>query len=246
MSTVLLIDVGNTRIKWRMAGAAGEAFDAAPTTDPTAIERAALPDDVTAIHYCLVAGEAVESTLLSAMRRRWPDVAIHALRSSARCCGIENGYADPARLGADRWAALLGAHALAADAVALVCTFGTATTIDLLVPAPARFVGGLILPGIETMRRSLARDTQLTIEDGAHAAFAVRTEDAIASGILEAQLGAVERALAHATTLTGKKPTLLASGGAAPLLVDALSTRSSVRWVPDLVLRGLERVADER
>ncbi len=105
---------------------------------------------------------------------------------------MRNLYENPERLGADRWAALIGARALHPHACVVV-TAGTATTVDLL-SAAGDFLGGLILPGVELMQQALARGTaQLPLADGRFALQPRRTVDAIRSGCLQAQAGAVER-----------------------------------------------------
>ena len=111
-------------------------------------------------------------------------------------CGVRNSYEQAGQLGADRWAALIGARALHRGPVVVVMA-GTATTVDLLDETGV-FLGGLIFPGFDLMRGSLARNTaQLPYADGSYAAQPRRTADAIFSGCLHAQAGAVERLFAQ-------------------------------------------------
>src|SRR5690606_16857825 len=96
---------------------------------------------------------------------------------ASQALGVSNGYREPERLGADRWAALLGlaGHEQArgaethSPACALLAIFGTATTVDTLRPVRAagggkadavfEFPGGLIFPGPEMMLSSLSTGT---------------------------------------------------------------------------------------
>jgi type III pantothenate kinase len=124
----------------------------------------------------------------------------------------------------------------------VVATCGTATTVDALT-ADGRFLGGMILPGLRLMAGALARNTaQLphVAEDAiVPAIFADNTDDAIASGCMAAQAGAIERAVA-AHGKHGAARCIL-SGGAAHLIAPHLSIPHSK--VDNLVLVGLQVVA---
>lgn len=186
------------------------------------------------IAVCNVAGDAVAAAVRSALGARAD--AARWLRPGLRQCGVENRYQPPERLGADRWAALIGARARVSSACLVVCA-GTATTIDLL-DADGVFQGGLIVPGVDLMRRSLADATALLpYADGQFADLPRCTQDAIASGCLHAQAGAVERLYRQ---LPAGSPCLL-SGGSAPALAAHLAL--PVRRIDNLVLEGLARFA---
>ena len=153
----LLLDAGNTRLKWGLHDEAG--WHAQGAVLLTALDGFA---DVLAglgpIRRMLganVAGPAVGGRITAFMAAR--GLAAEWIKSQPEGFGVRNSYLDPARLGADRWAALVGARALHAGA-ALVVTSGTATTADVL-DAGGVFQGGAILPGLDLMRMSLARDT---------------------------------------------------------------------------------------
>ena len=139
-------------------------------------------------------------------------------------------------LGVDRWCALIGARGIT-SAPCVVVLAVTATTIDTVAGA-GRLLGGLILPGLELMRRSLARDTAaLPLATGHYATHPRCTDDAIVSGCLEAQCGAIERACAR---LGGDAHCLL-SGGAAGVIGEHLKVPH--RLVDNLVLEGQLRLA---
>jgi type III pantothenate kinase len=153
---------------------------------------------------------------------------------------VRNAYERPEQLGADRWAALIGARSLHPGST-LVVMAGTATTVDLL-DGQGLFRGGLILPGLDLMRRSLARNTaQLDLLPGEFRDTPTNTADAIFSGCLSAQAGAVERMFQH---IAAEPDALcLLSGGAALHLLPLL--RIPVRPVENLVLEGLARIGQE-
>lgn len=237
---ILCLDAGNTRIKWGMAATAGggwQARGAVDTAAPLALvaQLAAQPPLQRAI-ACSVAGTRLETTLSTLLAER--GIALDWLRSASAAHGVVNGYRDPAQLGADRWAALIGARGLH-DGPAIVVMAGTATTVDRL-DADGRFRGGLILPGFDLMRGSLARNTaQLPLAQGAPARLPQSTDEAIVSGCLMAQAGAIERffaPLAH-----DPRTRCLLSGGAATLLAEVIDL--PLLQVDNLVLEGLRRAA---
>jgi len=229
--TLLCIDAGNTRLKWGLRTQDGWLAQGALTHDAIASLGAALPAAPTRILACNVAGPAVAAhieTLAAALA-----VPLDWFRSSPAAAGVTNGYATPAQLGADRWAALIGARALHAGP-ALVVMAGTATTIDVL-SAEGRFCGGLILPGLDLMRTVLARNTAGLPEATGHfAPLPTNTDDAIVSGALQATLGAIERMACRPASADFS---VILSGGAADALAPHLSL--PIRRVEHLVLEGL-------
>jgi type III pantothenate kinase len=235
MST-LCIDAGNTRLKWGLHGDAGWLARGALAHEDIVGLAGQLPALPQRILACNVAGPAVAAqieVLAAAL-----GAPLEWFKSTAAACGITNGYDDPVRLGADRWAALIGARSLHAGP-ALVVMAGTATTIDVLEP-DGRFRGGLILPGLELMRRSLARNTAgLPEAFGHYREIPTNTDDAIESGILHATLGAIERMATSVRRPAGTDFLCLLSGGAADALAPHLA--QPYRHIEHLVLEGLAR-----
>lgn len=232
---ILCLDAGNTRLKWGVHN--GQEWQGKGACAHEACEGLAstLPRGIGRILACNVAGSEVAQRIESLAVRL--DARLGWFRSEMACCGVSNAYDNPAQLGPDRWAALVGARALHAGH-ALVVTAGTATTIDVLT-ASGRFSGGLILPGIELMRRSLACNTAVLPEArGSYRDMPTNTDDAITSGILHATLGAVER---MACRLASADFLCLLSGGGADLL-QAHIDLPLIR-VEHLVLEGLVRAA---
>ena len=233
---MIAIDAGNTRIKWGVHDG-GRWLDqgALPTGEVSRLAElsAGWPGSARVV-ACNVAGEAVATEISAALASRFG--ALHWLRSSAQCCGVRNAYEQPERLGADRWAALIGARAQTANACLVVCV-GTATTVDWLA-ADGEFRGGLILPGVDLMRASLARNTaQLPLAQGEFRCAPRNTNDAIVSGCLHAQIGAIERMYAKVAAEPGAR--CLLTGGAAPSLVPHLNI--PFLQVESLILDGLVR-----
>ncbi len=231
---ILAIDAGNSRIKWGLHDntdwiASGRAVGAAEL----AVAFTALPEPERVI-IVNVAGERIKAGLLDAVARWRAEPAW--VNSSTSACGVRNSYDDPGQLGADRWAALIGARHQECDAC-LVVNAGTALTIDALA-ADGVFLGGIIAPGYTLMRQALATNTAaLALQPGEFKHFPLNTGDAIASGALQAMAGAVQRMASAASVVWGKEPLCVLSGGDAATLRPHLNLR--LKLVDNLVLEGL-------
>lgn len=251
---MLFIDAGNTRLKWAVAddsAAAGDWRDAgALSYDALGQLPEAWRGQRQAL-YSNVAGESVEQSLLQALAAA--GIAdVQRFRSRARCAGVTNGYRDPTQLGSDRFATLIAARHRHPSQALLVVTCGTATTIDAL-DSSGRFIGGMILPGLLTMAKSLAVNTaQLPEVNDVRIAhqFADNTRDAIVSGCVTAQASAIDHALRSLQGTEAAARCLLSGGAAAyvePWLQAMLSTRlpagSGCERIDNLVLRGLHVAA---
>ena len=233
---ILCIDSGNSRIKWGLHQD-GRWLETVAVDHAESAKMADLPRRLPTparVMLANVAGPAVRAAILEALGP-WRAL-IDEVASSASAGGVTNFYDDPARLGVDRWCALIGARAIT-HAPCVVVMAGTATTVDTL-DGDGRFLGGLILPGLDLMRRSLARDTAaLPLAAGQYSPHPRCTDDAIISGCIEAQIGAIERACVR----LGSGALCLLSGGAAGAIGEHLTMPH--RQVSNLVLEGLLRLA---
>lgn len=232
---LIAIDAGNTRIKWGVLdGSVWIAQGALPTGDAASLADVSADWPLAPIVACNVAGQTVEAAISGTVTARF--ATPRWLRSSAEACGVRNSYDMPERLGADRWAALIGARGQLSTACLVVCA-GTATTVDWL-DASGTFRGGLILPGVDLMRASLARNTaQLPLADGHFRCEPRNTMDAIVSGCMHAQVGAIERMFAKISAEPGA--ICLLTGGAAQSIVPLLNI--PFQLTENLILDGLAR-----
>lgn len=239
----LLVDCGNTRLKWAYAGAdpwqAQALVHAGASLADIAVrawKEAPRPDSV---WVACVAGEPLCGTLAQVLEKRFGLVP-RFIRAEHEAGGVKNRYARPEQLGADRWAALIGARALTDD-VCVVVDCGTAVTLDAL-NASGEFVGGVIVPGLKLARASLAHATPaLNVAPGdADSCLARATADAIAAGTRYGIAGAIERIVREFEQALGPAA-LVVTGGDAALFAPLLS--HPVRHEPDLVLHGLARIA---
>ena len=240
---VLLIDQGNTRIKW--AGAVGEEID--PNRfgygTPEVFEKAMgelpwWPDEVT---ISSVAGADQQQAIARYCRSLW-GLEAKCLNSMSEQGGVRNAYRDPSTLGVDRWLAIVGAVSRYGKPV-VIWDMGTASTLDA-VDSNGRHLGGMIYPGPATMLRSLKKDTGLNVPDDFEEAGIIswvgagqNTDVCILKGVLAAQVGTLNQFLRHVSLQMDREPQLIATGGAAERilpLVDFVKIHD-----PGLVCRGL-------
>jgi len=253
--TFLVIDIGNTRLKWGV-------YEQAHPEAPLLQQGAVVLEDIDGLwestwkHLprpqgmlgCVVAGEAIKRRVEEPLSR-W-GLSPHWLVATPQAGGVMNGYDHPHRLGADRWAALVGARhesrALGSSkAAALVIMIGTAVTIDA-IDSKGHFLGGSIMPGFGLMLRALETGTAgLKVPMGTATEFPTNTSDALTSGGTDAIAGAIERSYRRLARREGSDPLLLMSGGAAPKLL-SLAEELPVRFVEHLIFLGLLVLAHEQ
>jgi type III pantothenate kinase len=245
----LLIDLGNSSLKWAWLQAGGLGpIERAPYVNIGG-EPGFSPD-------CLPAQPEPERVLISAVAapelvkavqswvfNQWglePEI----LKAEASALGVTSGYDNPSQLGVDRWIALVAAHH-AVQGPACVVDCGTAITIDVIA-GDGQHLGGLILPGIGLMREALKNDTAIPwVEKGnREELFAADTGSAVAAGGLNAAVALVEKVMVRSTERLGERPVLLLTGGDAEQLLGVL--REPARSEPDLVMEGMALIADAR
>jgi type III pantothenate kinase len=241
---LLAVDAGNTRIKWGLHD--GRAWSALGSVDrPGRGGLQASWEGISTPQLIIVSNVAGQETgeFLEEGFRRW-DAPRRWISSRAEQGGVRNGYANPAQLGCDRWAALIAARSIGGGAACLVVSAGTAVTVDAL-GRDGRFLGGLIIPGANLMKSALAASTAgLGVEPGLFQPFPTSTANAIESGACQALAGAVDRMgelLAHRD---GAEPRCFLGGGDAARLRPHLRLPAQV--VDNLVLEGLVIIARER
>lgn len=243
----LLLDIGNTRIKWAVQTATGlEAQQAIAHATLSAAQLGtqvfAPCGQVSQLLVSNVAGAAMAEQVRQAARDCWqlePEFVTATPSTPVAGRVLHNAYAEPAKLGVDRWLAMIGAYAMESTA-ALVVSIGTAMTLDALT-AQARHVGGMIVPGPDLMMNSLMRNTSdiaTRAHQGKHGDdfFADNTLGCVYQGALHATTALIEAAYARLRAAEGEARLLL-TGGAAAQVQGQLTM--PVQVVPDLVLRGL-------
>ncbi len=248
----LLIDAGNTRIKWALVRGDDWLYsDVLPTGQAGELSRHINGHldklrtglhDIQQIWVSNVAGEEIAQhiRMLDSSQSR----QLHFVVARDTQCGVRNGYSNSSQLGSDRWAAMIAAWHLVKKAC-LIVNCGTATTIDTL-SGQGEFLGGLILPGVELMQHSLVTATAgLKSAQGMYTTHPLNTADALYSGAIQASCGAIERQYA---SLNDNNAPVVLSGGAAKLLQPYLNNKLfsiPPRIEDNLVLQGLLLIAQE-
>ena len=243
---ILLIDVGNSRMKWALVGAPG--YLAQGVVANAEIGTLALRDwqNLPRPSRALgvnVAGEAAR-VRVEGQLTRWR-LGMEWMVPGPQARGVVNRYSPPSQLGADRWAACVAARLRAnqggdRDQSIVVVNAGTAVTVDT-VDADGVFRGGFILPNMRLMLRALAENTSaLKVPPGTFVEFPTNTADALYTGALHAVCGAIELARARVAT-QGVPVRCYLAGGAAPEIGPHLA--APLELVDNLVLEGVLAIA---
>ena len=233
----LLVDMGNTRLKWAVADNL-EIVPGIPIINANIdrtrlmqIWQAIAPPKQIAI-ACVSAGQLCD-LVISVACERWPGIIIVQAKSEAQAFGIFNAYQEPEKLGVDRWLGMVAGYNKYRKALCVV-SCGTAITLDI-VDASGKHLGGLISPGLRLMKQALANSTEnLDLNETAYPlGLATFTDAAIYNGSLSAACGFIDFALANQP----EDLPLLITGGDAEAIA-AYLTRAVIMDT-DLVLRGL-------
>ena len=238
---LLVIDIGNSRTKWALAGDDGTLteFEVCLNANLATSNLSAAAQKADSVLIANVAGEAMAQQITPLLK----PLTVNFLTASEQACGVKNGYAETAKLGADRWAALVAAWQRTKHATVVV-NAGTAITIDVL-DEKGSFLGGSIMPGLRLMHESLSGNAaQLTLGEGVSKNFPNNTQDAMATGSLNAVAGAIGIMLKRLEKQCGWLPKLILSGGDAFRIADALKLNlKQVIIMENLVLQGLVLLA---
>ncbi|NOZ10047.1 MAG: type III pantothenate kinase [Gammaproteobacteria bacterium] len=243
---MLLIDFGNSRLKWAL----GHGPDAWTSQGWFGADRLGLAMDEQWQSLCppervvmaSVASDASTQQVVQWIDCHW-SVAPLIVVAEAETLGLHNSYQPSHRLGSDRWAAMLGARALASGGYCIV-DCGTAVTVDG-VNAGGEFLGGVIMPGLALARTALALGADGIDDEIPTGGYGVQCRDtaaAVASGTLYGIAGGIDRVLTEFKSDQADVE-LFITGGDAQTLAPVLTHQT--QWVPDLVLRGLARIAEQ-
>jgi type III pantothenate kinase len=243
---ILELDLGNTRVKWRVLDKRlsvlrrGRGVVEEWLRHGVPAEWAAL--SVQRIRAASVLSAQTEVSL-AALILKTMNLKVEFARSVGTSSGVSNAYAEPQKLGVDRWLALLAAYKIA-NAPALVADIGSALTVDV-VDRGGRHRGGYIIPGPRLMQNALLRDTERVrfpeIPVLTDVSFGDGTAACVAGGIAAAQVGAVLVALQRAEALLQDKVKIFVTGGWGGELGERLIEmgRPDFLLIPELVLDGL-------
>ncbi len=243
---LLVVDCGNTRIKWKLLQGALPAWEGTVLTAAShhlslKWEKIPSPD---LIIISNVAGPIVADELTRASEALW-GVAPRFVKAVSEEGGVSNGYARPETMGVDRWAALVGARAMNSGPLCVV-DCGTAITIDAL-DAEGTHLGGMIIPGLELMAEALLKGTQgvRTERRGVVSGWwGNETQTAVEFGTTRAAASLISAATMTLTLNSGAEGTCILTGGNASDLNELITVKTIE--APSLVLQGLALIAAAR
>jgi len=245
----LLLDVGNTRLKWGLLEKGhirrtGSLTHSKIHDSGFSSLRTRLPRRVDRVMVSNVAGASF-ATRLSGMIGIHCGRDIHFVRSEKKAFGLTNSYKQPRRMGVDRWVAMIGARSEFRGALCIVDA-ATAVTIDA-VDKNGKHLGAQIIPGLTVMRNALSsEDSRIAATQRAPrvppgiGVFASNTEGAMQGGAINAICGAIERA-AKVLRSEGYRVKIVLTGGDASRILKQLG--DNVLHRPNLVLQGLAFMA---
>lgn len=246
MTEPLLVDLGNSRLKW--ATAKGGTLVESRAREWRGADFMGLLDACwsnleppRAVVASVVAAAEPKARLVEWVHARW-GVPLHLLAARERQAGITCGYRDPGQLGVDRWMAMVAAHTRYPQG-SLVLDCGTATTLDAL--AGGRHLGGYILPGVAAMRDLLLRQTAIEVRGSPAVAaeWGRSTAACIELGTVKAVVTLVEHSLERLQAAGVCDPALVVTGGQAGVILPHMQV--DYRRHDDLVLEGVMHCAEE-
>lgn len=238
----LLLDVGNTAVKWAAAesgslNAYGTFVHRDDDFGPLGNQAWSGLEAPVAVVAVNVAGEGMAASIANYVSKTW-QCPVEFIKTARSACGVTNAYPAPGDLGADRWVAMIAAHHLVDGAVCVV-DCGTAITLDL-VAASGEHRGGLILPGVRLLGETLAVNTAgIRLQDDATTSGMLgrTTRDGVIGGAQYLAAAAIDRIAADVIEHAGETVTVIITGGDAERLLPLLAT--PVQYQPQLVLQGL-------
>ncbi len=245
---LLALDVGNTHvvlgifrgakltIRRRLSTHSGRTADEAGVLVTMLCRDAGVqPEDVDAVAIASVAPKA--GMVYGEMAQSYLGVKPVFIHGEVE--GFDNRYRNPRAVGADR----------VCDAVAgfrkyggplLILDFGTAITIDV-VGGEGEYLGGVILPGLETAMESLNKSAALLPKvhfSVPESSIGSTTDESIQIGLLKGSASALRGLIADMRTeLNAPEVTVIATGGQASLMLPLLPEIDALE--PDLVLEGI-------
>lgn len=241
---ILELDCGNSYIKWRILNPVGHIVLlsgwANSATDLIGSSAALSNYDIQACRLVSVRSDSETAGLVDAISSFFA-VPVLVAKVSRSLAGVANGYSEYAKLGRDRWLALVGGFSIARRSC-LVLDLGTAVTADF-VSAKGQHLGGFICPGLPLMTQYLKnhtskirydREAALSVFEGM--GVGTSTAEAVERGCLWMLRGFALEQERLAVEHFGSDFQIFLTGGDAGLIAAALP---NAQILPDLVFVGL-------
>ena len=237
---ILEFDIGNSALKWRLLDESARVVERGLVPAGDGLDGIPVSVAVDRVRLASVADAQVTDAIAAQVKARWGRVA-EVASTGRECAGLKNSYREPARMGVDRWLAMLAAYHRYRRAV-LVVDAGTALTLDF-VDDSGQHAGGYILPGQQLTQRSLLTETRRVrfSEPGeAELAPGCSTAAAVRNGAWLALGASADYAARQSRQRWCDDFALVITGGDGALLANGLADSGQAsQLVPDLVFDGL-------
>lgn len=243
---ILLVDIGNSQIKWTTIQskvlADSQHFSRPKTGIKAALNKAWKSlDDIEAVFVSNVAGDKIAAQLTEWIDKQWQLTPVF-VQSEKRRFGVTNAYEQPETLGVDRWLAIVAGRQHARQ-VTCVIDCGTAITVDI-VTEKGQHQGGLIVPGLSLMKKMLTDNTDAlsnVTQESEFNLLATNTHSAIQAGTLYMVTATLENLINDLQQNFTDEVRFLITGGDAEELIPLMP--QPLIHEPDLVLKGLAQYA---
>jgi len=248
---LLLIDAGNSYLKWNIASETRKQLEATTIRVDWAsndlIKQAVSTWQKRGDISRVIVSSVVDSDKNSIIYQ-WvssdDSIELVLVRSQHTALGVTTTYQHPAHLGVDRWVALIACADLYPKENCIVVDCGTAITVDTLC-ANGNHKGGIIFPGMQLMKNSLLRNTDIIstgISNGLEmdkeiTIFNQTTETAIENGVLNSVIASITSSVSQIAKTFNQSVRIIVTGGGAPFVLPHLSTH--YQHEPDLIMKGL-------
>ncbi|KAF3983457.1 MAG: type III pantothenate kinase [Methylococcales symbiont of Hymedesmia sp. n. MRB-2018] len=242
----LLLDIGNTRVKWGIDNGEGELRTSFAIEHKKAGFSQAIKEQWQSLKkpdklvISSVSSTQIVQQVLAIADVLWPEIKVIIAETSAQSFSVTNAYSQPEKLGIDRWLSLIALqHYYPGNSVVVDC--GTAITIDA-INEKGQHLGGIISPGLQLMKQALSQNTEALrlSETQFTATLSNTTEAAIYTGTLYAVAGLIEKTMDKLC----QSNLWVLTGGDAQLLAPYLKIKCIVEV--DFVLKGLSLYCQER
>ncbi|NOR71784.1 MAG: type III pantothenate kinase [Methylomarinum sp.] len=240
----LLLDIGNTRIKWCVEkngeiSARGNVSYKLMDFSQEIQQCWSKLDTPQLLAISSVSAKEIRQQLVTIAKQNWPDINVFIAKSSVQACSVTSAYQDAEKLGVDRWLSLIALRHYYPE-INCIVDCGTAITLDCL-DETGQHLGGLISPGVQLMKKSLYQGTEDLgfINKPYSLGLADSTDSAIYTGTIYAAAGLIEKAVRDLC----QSKALVLTGGDAELIANILKLEVIVE--PDFVFKGLSLLAKE-
>ena len=243
---ILLVDIGNSQIKWTTIQskvlADSQYFSRPKTGIKAALNKAWKSlEDIEAVFVSNVAGDKIAAQLTEWIDKQWKLTPVF-VQSEKRRFGVTNAYEQPETLGVDRWLAIVAGRQHARQ-VTCVIDCGTAITVDI-VTEKGQHQGGLIVPGLSLMKKMLTDNTDAlgnVTQESEFNLLATNTHTAIQAGTLYMVTATLENLINDLQQNFTDEVRFLITGGDAEEIIPLMP--QPLIHEPDLVLKGLAQYA---